>query len=75
MKKSLKLKSTYPPIGITLSHLHLEYLGLDKQKSLKKALSMNFSHIRLGAYWNEIEKENNKYDFSDLLEILEQCEK
>ncbi|MBT4124168.1 MAG: hypothetical protein HN981_05160 [Candidatus Pacebacteria bacterium] len=62
-------------IGITFSHPHLEHLGLDKQKSLKKALAMNFSHIRLGAYWSEIEKIKNKHDFSDLLEILEQCEK
>jgi GH35 family endo-1,4-beta-xylanase len=62
-------------IGITFSHPHLEHLGLDVSDSLDKALSMNFSHLRIGAYWTEIEKEKNKFDFSKLEKIVKKCEK
>ena len=62
-------------IGITFSHPHLEYLGLNIDDSLKKALSMNFSHLRIGAYWTEIEKQEDKFDFSKLENILKKCEK
>jgi hypothetical protein len=61
-------------IGITLSHPHLRTLQLDVADSLSRALSLKFSHIRLGAYWSEIEAKEGKYDVSSLRTILEACE-
>ncbi len=61
-------------IGITLSHPHLRTLHLDVADSLSRALSLKFSHIRLGAYWSEIEAKEGKYDVSSLKKILEACE-
>jgi hypothetical protein len=61
-------------IGTTFSHPHLEYLNLDIDQALEQALTMNFSYLRLGAYWNRIESEPQHYDFSFLSKILNKCE-
>lgn len=63
-----------PYIGITFSHTHLQYLGIQTTNALSYALSMGFSHIRLGCYWNRIEKSKNTYDFGELERMLEKCE-
>ncbi|MFZ5438057.1 MAG: endo-1,4-beta-xylanase [Patescibacteria group bacterium] len=62
------------PIGITFSHRHLEYLKLDVEPALAKALTLNFSHLRLGCYWSEIEPAKNNYNFSKINQLLEKCE-
>lgn len=60
--------------GITFSPPHLRYLGIPPLSALETALTYHFSHIRLGAYWNEIEKEKGTYDFTELNAILTKCE-
>lgn len=62
-------------IGITFSHPHLQHLKLPVLEALDLALTMGFSHLRLGSYWSEIENEKDIYDFSTLQEILTKCEK
>ncbi len=61
-------------IGTTFSHPHLAYLNLDFDQALDQALSMNFSYLRLGAYWDHIESTPQDYDFSVLAKLLEKCE-
>lgn len=61
-------------LGITLSHPYLTALDLNINSALKTAFSFNFSHLRLGSYWSEVETQPNKYDFSQLLKILDQCQ-
>jgi hypothetical protein len=53
-------------IGTTYSPLQSEYFGLDWKKTYLAVLEEGFDIIRLGAYWNEIEKEEDIYDFSAL---------
>jgi len=53
--------------GITFSKRHAIDLGLDwKACFLKIIYDLNVKNIRLIAYWDEIEIEQGKYDFSDL---------
>jgi len=53
--------------GVSFSAEHARYLGLDPVKNLDKILNdWNFKYLRLSAYWNRIEKQQGKYDFTDL---------
>jgi len=53
--------------GITFSKRYAIDLGLDwKACFLKIIYDLNVKNIRLIAYWDEIETEQGKYDFSDL---------
>jgi len=62
-------------LGITFSHRHLEYLGLNVLDALNQALTLDFSHLRLGCYWSETEPEKNKYNFAKIDQLLKKCEK
>jgi hypothetical protein len=53
-------------IGTTFSPRQSEYLGIDWKKAYLSTLDMGFDLIRLGAYWDEIEKKEDVYDFSSL---------
>ena len=53
-------------IGTTFSPVQCAYLGLNWRETYLSILEMGFDLIRLGAYWNEIEKEQGVYDFSKL---------
>ncbi|MGB3242349.1 MAG: beta-galactosidase [Candidatus Omnitrophota bacterium] len=53
-------------VGTTFSPRQCEYLDLDWKKTYLSVLELGFDIIRLGAYWSEIEKEENIYDFSSL---------
>ncbi len=52
--------------GTTFSRRQCDYLELDWKEVYRAVLDLPFDIIRLGAYWNEIEKERDKYDFSEL---------
>lgn len=53
--------------GVTFSQPEAEYLGLDWQKTYLDILdNLKVRHLRLLAYWNQIEKEPGKFDFSNL---------
>ncbi len=60
--------------GITFSHTHLNYLKIPINDALDLALEMGFSHLRLGSYWQEVEKSKGVYDFSVLEDLLNRCE-
>lgn len=61
--------------GATFSHPHLEYLKIPLEFALEESLKQNFSYLRLGAYWNRIEKNPNQYDFEELIYLLNFFEK
>lgn len=61
-------------IGTTFSPLQCEYLRLDYKTVFMKILDEGqYELIRLGAYWNRIEKIAGKYEFEELDWLLEQC--
>ncbi|MGD2279036.1 MAG: beta-galactosidase [Candidatus Omnitrophota bacterium] len=53
-------------IGTTFSPVQSKYLDMDWKETYLSILDSGFDLIRLGAYWKEIEKEEDVYDFSDL---------
>ena len=56
-----------PDWGVTFSRSYALDLQLDWKEAYLAILNdLNVSHIRLSAYWDEIEKEKDVYDFSDL---------
>jgi hypothetical protein len=56
-----------PIFGVTFSQKYARELGLDWQKTYLAILQdLKVSHIRLIAYWDEIENIKGQYDFSDL---------
>jgi len=62
--------------GVTFSHKQAEDLGLDWQNAYLAALDeLKIKHLRLVAYWDEIEKEKEVYDFSYLDWQLEEAQK
>lgn len=62
-------------LGATFSHPHLKWLGLDPMKAIKEYKKLGLKWIRLGCYWNEIEKIEGKFDFSNLDPLVEYCDK
>jgi hypothetical protein len=59
-------------IGFTFSRRQAEYLGLPWQDTFKAAMELSPTLVRLGAYWDEIERQPGQYDFSTLDWQLEQ---
>ncbi|MFH1552662.1 MAG: beta-galactosidase [Candidatus Omnitrophota bacterium] len=53
-------------VGTTYSPRQSEYLDMDWRETYLAVLDEGFDIIRLGAYWDEIEKSENIYDFSSL---------
>jgi len=53
-------------VGTTFSHRQSGYLDMDWKQSYLEILKLNFYSIRLGAYWDEIERVEGVYDFSTL---------
>ena len=60
-------------VGTTFSDIQCRYLDLNEKKTYFTVLGMGFDMIRLGAYWNEIEKNEDDYDFSGLDWQIEQA--
>ncbi|MEK7481635.1 MAG: beta-galactosidase [Patescibacteria group bacterium] len=53
--------------GVTFSKPHAEFLGLNWQETLLAALDdLNIRHFRIAAYWNQIEPQDDQFDFSAL---------
>lgn len=62
--------------GVTFTLSRAEELGLDWRETYLAILDdLGVKRLRLGAYWNVIEKEKGKYDFSDLDWMVEEAEK
>lgn len=56
--------------GISLSHRQLKKLNIDLTYALKESVNYQFSFIRLSLYWDEIEKDQNHFDFKLIKKIL-----
>jgi len=53
--------------GITWSMPYAQSLGIDGWKGFERAMKeLNPAHVRIMAYWSEIEKERGTYDFTEL---------
>lgn len=62
--------------GVSFSQKHAENLGLDWQESYLDILDdLEIKHLRLISHWDLIEKEKDKYGFTDLDWQIEQAEK
>ncbi|MBT3249897.1 MAG: hypothetical protein HN846_03935 [Candidatus Pacebacteria bacterium] len=61
--------------GTTFSHRQLQHLSCPVSKALDKAIELNFDYLRICAYWDEIEKIEGEYDWSQLEKILNTCQK
>lgn len=53
-------------LGTTFSRKQCEYLGLDWRETYEEVLQLPFQIIRLGAYWDEIERAPGVYEFETL---------
>lgn len=53
-------------VGTTFSQVQCGYLGLDQEKTYLEITGMGFTVIRLGAYWKQIEKRADVFDFAEL---------
>jgi hypothetical protein len=53
-------------VGVTFSRRQAEYLGLPWQKTFSDVLDLAPTVVRLGAYWDEIERKRDVFDFSTL---------
>ena len=62
-------------LGASFSHVHLRGLDLGPSRAIKEFKSLNLPWIRLGCYWNEIEKKPGKFSFSQINPLVEFCEK
>jgi len=62
-------------IGTTFSQKQSKYLDQDWKKAYLSILEMGFDIIRLAAYWNTIEKEEDVYDFKTLDWQIEEAKK
>src|SRR5579885_622716 len=64
-----------PKLGTTFSQLQCSYLGVDYQQAFEHICSLGFNTIRLCAYWSEIERAPNTFDFRILDWLLSTAEK
>ena len=62
--------------GVNFSHLYAEEMGLNWQDAYIKILDeLKPDNIRLVAYWDRIEKQNDQFDYSYLKWQVEEAEK
>lgn len=61
-------------LGTTYSHRQSAYLRLDPDQAFSAILDLGFNFIRIGCYWDEIEKRRGVYDFTAIERLLKQCE-
>jgi hypothetical protein len=60
------VRTDAPVLGLTFSQRQAEYLALPWREVYDAALDLSPSIIRLGAYWDEIEPQEGRYDWSTL---------
>jgi len=53
-------------MGTTYSHRQSKYLEMDEKETYVSVLDLGFQRLRLAAYWDEIEKQADQYDFTTL---------
>lgn len=57
-------------LGITFSHRHLKYLGLNLDVSLNAAMILGVKWVRLCCYWDEIEGKENMFNFDEIKKVV-----
>lgn len=61
--------------GVTYSHTHAYYLGLDERQTFRNILSdLGVKKIRLPLYWNQIEQVQGAYDWSLIDDLMREAE-
>lgn len=61
-------------LGTSFSHRYLKWLGVNPQKAIKDFQKLGLKWIRLGCYWDEIEKEPGIFSFKELDPLVKFCE-
>jgi hypothetical protein len=78
---STTVKNSHPaelkvPIGITFSPRFAQELGLDPKEAYIKTIDqLKIKKIRLPVYWDEVEKNEGDYNFSETSFYLEEAKK
>lgn len=63
-----------PPLGVSFSHRHAAWLGLDPAETLRLLLDdIGVRRLRLSASWDELAPEPTRLDFTPLMPWLEQA--
>lgn len=60
--------------GVSFSHRHLKWLGANPLKAIRDFKKLGLKWIRLGCYWDEIEKEPDVFLFRELDSLIKYCE-
>ncbi|MBI2761888.1 MAG: hypothetical protein HYX51_10750 [Chloroflexi bacterium] len=64
--------ATAPALGVSFSHHHAAWLGLDPRETLRRLLEeVRVRHLRLSVHWHEIAPEPTRLDFSPLAPWLD----
>jgi hypothetical protein len=62
-----KAKTGDVKMGVTFSYIYAAQIGLDwKEVYLAMMDDLKIKHVRLPVYWDRVEKEEGKYDFSEI---------
>lgn len=61
-------------LGTTFSPLQCRYMDLVPRRVFDQVCRLELDRIRLGAYWNAIEKRPGEYDFAELDWLLDRCD-
>lgn len=70
------LSSKAVSFGVSYSPRYTKELGLDPKSTFQDILAnLKVKNIRLSAYWDEIEPQKDRFDFSDLDWYLKEAEK
>jgi Beta-galactosidase len=62
-------------LGTTFSPLQCYYMGLDWRQAFSAIADLGLDRVRLGAYWNVIERQPMGFDFTELDWLLDQCDR
>lgn len=64
-----------PEFGVTFSSVYAENLGLDVEETYSALLEdMGVRYIRVPVYWDEIESQNNVFDWEELDRLMQMSE-
>ncbi len=61
-------------LGASFSHRFFSYLHINPIQAIEAYKDLGFTWIRLGCYWDEIEKKEGTYDFHIIEEFLSYCD-
>lgn len=62
--------------GVSFSHTHAAYLGLDWREVYTDMFTrLGVKYVRISAPWNEVEKKNGEFDFSNIDFMMDEAQK